>query len=413
MEIGKNFQEKPTLNTSTKIKTPEVCLTDIRKSLLNKRDLLTENFLQQLMDDVESSLPEHMTDAEKSEEMSKYVMSKLHEIGSILAVKFNGLVKTMVDYRKSQNFVQELATISVPEISVKEKTEVYKRMFFRFLDSDSVSYRVLNACYLGGLTHEELFILTYFVFATCQRSRGDGILQLYISGITSTGKTKLLETPLMPSAHQMVSSTNGDAGCGRFTTKSKSIVILHDVNIGVLFSADMSMYKAMARSEECTAKVHSSTESVAPVFLFVTSNDRMFDHKIPPQKQGQLPTKLPSQVFQSGNKRPRMEHVDAMLSRFLEVHVRKACHQDAEDLRRSDCFRKIHLVLALYDRVLDIVASKTPDHFHSKYMYHYLLSSLEKNCELYCKYTDVDQDRLSKTILQLKIQYFGSEGCDK
>jgi len=374
--------------------------------LLNKKDVVAEEFINRLLDEVVASLPDHLSEAEKSQQISNAVLSRLHEMGSSLVVKLGSLVKTMVDYREMQGCLHDLASISVPDLTVLEKAALYRRMFFRFLDPESVSFRVHDSKHLGGLTHEELFILTYFVFATCQRTACDGLLQLYISGVTSTGKTKLIETPLLPSAHQLVSSSGGtDAGVGRFTTRSKSILILHDVSIGVLFSADMSALKALARAEQCAAKVHSSTEMVGPVFLLVSSNDRMFDHRLPPAKAGQLPTRLPSQILQTGSKRPKQEHVDAMCSRFLELHVRKASAQDPDDLRQADGFRKIHLVLALYDRVLEIAGSKRAQDFGSKHFYHYVVSALEKCSATYCRHTDAKPSEVAKSLLQLKKRF--------
>jgi len=375
----------------------------IRDQLLSKKDIETESFLQDLMEQVASELPEHLTESERNTEMIKKVVGRLHSIGSSLVLKLNPLIKTIVEYKSALQTEGDLATINVPELGVREKSEIYKRMFYNFVsDQECVSYKISNKSDLGNLCHQELFVLTLFVFATCRRTRSDGLLQLFVSGKSSTGKSKLIEFPLLQLAHQTVSSSSGEAGCGRFNLNSKSLIILTDIPVSHLYGHDLEHWKTISRAEPTTVKVHSSTQVLPPCFLLATSNDRLHDHVVRPKNGAGLPRYLTSSV---DSKRVRPEHLEALRCRFLEFHVLKACRQDPEDLRNSDLFRRNHLVLGIYDWVMQILVLHAPADFASKHLYHYAVSGLQKNSELYRQTFECSSEDLEKTMLNLKINY--------
>jgi len=92
--------------------------------------------------------------------------------------------------------------------------------------------------------------------------------------LRSTGKSALFENQIQSVSHNL----SCDDGCGRFNTAGKLILLLHDVNLNVLVKGkDVDKLKAVTRSEPFTAKVHSSTVTVPPIHLLVTSN-RYFLH---------------------------------------------------------------------------------------------------------------------------------------
>jgi len=379
-------------------------LTAIRKQLLNKRDVLSEEYLGHMMEEISEGIPQHLTQSEKNDLITKMMLERLHHVGTSLAVKLTALVKAMVEFRLSKVLEDELATISMPELLVAEKATIYSRMFFNFAESEYTSYAVDNASSLGGLTHLELFILTFFIFSACRRTKNDGMLQLYISGINSCGKSRLIEAPLLEHSHQLVISGSNDAGCGRFVAKHKHILLCHDVPVSVLFGPDMTILKCVCRSEQTAAKVHSGTAVIPLLHVLITSNDRLCDHVV--QVPGSfLPLKLPSQAQGAGVKRVKDQHLFAMRARFLEVHVRKRCRQTEDDLRESGSFRRIHLILGLYRRVLDIVSCHTPEDFATKHLYYYALSALEKNLDNYTCHYNIDKHTLRLQIDSLKEMY--------
>lgn len=85
----------------------------------------------------------------------------------------------------------------------------------------------------------------------------------------STGKSSLFETPLQSVSHNLTS----DQGVGRYNTNGKLVLLLHDANIEILIKGkDAEKLKTLTRSEPTTAKVHSSTVSIPPIHVLLTSN---------------------------------------------------------------------------------------------------------------------------------------------
>ena len=382
----------------------------IKNTLLSEKDLFTEDFLREIINEVSLNLSINLTENERTAIITKKVMDRLHDVGSSLVIRLNTLVKTMVERDSSLSLEDDLACIDVPELSLKEKVLIYKRMFYAFIgDPECVSFRVANVSFLGHLTYEELFVLTLFTFATCRRVRSDGILCLIVSGKSSTGKSQLIEAPLLQIAHQLISSSSSEAGCGRFEINSKSLILMTDIPILHLFGPDCERLKTIARAEPTTVKIYSSVQILQPCFLLITTNDRLHDHILPPRTKNGLPDHKksslhPSSMLPNAKKIP-IEHLHAVRARFLECHVIKQCRQRPDDLRNSDMFGKRHMILGLYEGVYEILKRKEPRDFVSKYLYNYAICGLEKNASRYATIKDCQLDLIQKEISNLKLKY--------
>lgn len=366
------------------------------------RDRTAETFLKSLIDE-ESKNADDLDDEERrTSEVAKKVTARMHEVGASMALKFGPVLKAMLEHMETLNSQSELAVISVPSSGIKTKSDIFKRMFFRLLASPQTSFRVSKKSSLGNLTGHDYFVLSMFIFATCQRSGSDRMLALFVSGATSVGKSMCVEQVLMQNSHQLLSSSaSADPGCGRFNTRNKNVIMLRDTTLANIFSSDLDRLKCIARGETTTVKVHSSTEMLHPSFLFVSSNERLFDHTF--FTPSGFPDKAPSHARQV--KRATPEHLEAIRARFLEMHVRRRCHQDPEDLRQSYNFQRCHLIVATFDYCLQVLQQFQPSDFPSQHMYHYLLCGLEKNVALYAAAQKVESDGLSAIVSQLKAKY--------
>jgi len=157
-------------------------------------------------------------------------------------------------------------------------------------------------------------------------------------------------------------------------------VVFHDINIATLVGADVERVKSLARSETTVVKVHSSTSTVSPMFVFYTSNERLFKHNIPARFSSTgLPQTLLSNVETSGRKRISTDNLDAIQARFLEMLVHKTPHQDPSDLERCNTFERHHFILGTFDRALTLLEKYTANDFHSLHLPAYVLSGLSKN----------------------------------
>ena len=159
-------------------------------------------------------------------------------------------------------------------------------------------------------------------------------------------------------------------------------VVLHDVNIATLLGPDIEKIKSIARSETCVSKVHSSTTTMSPMFLFYTSNERLFKHTVGGSIPGSsLPLSFPSQAQMPGKKRVSSENLEAIKARFLEMFCHKAPKQDKEDLKRGVNFDRSHFLLGTTPRAMALLEKYQLSDFPSNHLPAYIISALTKNAD--------------------------------
>ena len=159
-------------------------------------------------------------------------------------------------------------------------------------------------------------------------------------------------------------------------------VVFHDINIATLVGADVERVKSLARSETTVVKIHSSTTTVSPLFVFYTSNERLFKHSIPAMNNRGFSQSCPSQAEEVGKKRVSAENLEAVKARFLEMYVFKAPQQDRHDLERCNTFSRDHFILGTFNRALTLLEKYPVTAFHSLHLPAYVLSGLAKNAPL-------------------------------
>ena len=159
-------------------------------------------------------------------------------------------------------------------------------------------------------------------------------------------------------------------------------VVFHDINIATLVGADVERVKSLARSETTVVKIHSSTTTVSPLFVFYTSNERLFKHSIPAMNNRGFSQSCPSQAEEVGKKRVSAENLEAVKARFLEMYVFKAPQQDRYDLERCNTFSRDHFILGTFNRALTLLEKYPVTAFHSLHLPAYVLTGLSKNAVL-------------------------------
>lgn len=351
----------------------------LKSAILSNKDVASEELLEAILKEETENLPPYLSADEINDLVLKRTRARLLQISSGLLLKLGPSIKTLVQARADAVADDDYAVVQVTRSDPREKALLYGRMLERTFDAPCVSFACDNRRLLGELREREVFILTLFATVVCKRAKGDDLLMLFLSGVSSCGKSRLFESPVLRTAHNLCTSANGDAGVGRFNAEGKNTILLHDVNLRSLVGADCEKIKALCRGETVVAKVHSSTAVVDPVFVLATSNQRLFDHIFRPE--GKLPFRLGCDLQLT--KRDSPENVKAIRMRFLEMHVRGRPRQDEEDLRRSDNFTRRDFILGTYPLVLNILERHGPEQFHSNYFYEYVISGLAKHASLY------------------------------
>lgn len=147
--------------------------------------------------------------------------------------------------------------------------------------------------------------------------------------------------------------------------------------------------------------MHSSTVTVAPVFVVYTSNERLFRHVIPAHLSGTgLSVSHRSELDElnkSGKRKISTENLEAIRARFLEMYCFRTPKQDPSDLERCGTFDRSHFILATFDRALTLLEETyEPADFHSPHLAAYVLSALSKHVDhvekVMCAAADNDDD---------------------
>jgi len=359
-------------------------LSEFRHLLLNSKEMASEELVERVVHYIGPTLSPLLSADEKREELQKKCLAFVHDLSPQLNLKIGPLIKSYISRQFGVGIEDLLAEVRLPEMSLKDKAQMYSRMLNNFLgDASSISFACSNRQLLGKLLPVDLWFLTFFAFVTTRRSRGDNLLMLGCVGKSSVGKSLLFESIVLATGHQIISSSSshsGEAGVGRFQTSSKNTVVFHDINISTLVGVDVEKVKSLARSETTVVKIHSSTSTVSPMFVFYTSNERLFRHNIPAKHSSTgLSQSFSSQVEMAGRKRASPENIEAVRARFLEMLVYKTPKQAVSDLEQCGTFERQHFILGTFDKALSLLEHYQANDFHSLYLPAYVLSGLVKN----------------------------------
>ena len=349
--------------------------------LVSKRDVVVEDFLNQVFDSL--TIPLHTSPSELARQWKEEVKEKISNHSIVLSHRTSPLVDILLEQKVKQVLNSTFVKVQSSEPDFKTMVENYNKCFDAWVDNEScVSFKAYNKNLLGNLSAKDAWILTFFAFCTNQRTQGDNLLQLGLTGCSTSGKSTLFESILIEGAH----ITTSEAGVGRYNVGSKPVLMFHDIPVSTLVSGkDVEKIKTIARTEPTVAKVHSSTEPLPPLFLFYSSNERLLTHEFHPDKTKPLMNwrHYGSQAVKPGQKRISQEHVTAVQNRFIEVFVRQRPQLEIQYLPTSGGFKRMHGVLGMFERILAILSKYESKDFHSPYLYLYALKALSRYSSLY------------------------------
>lgn len=154
-------------------------LVEFRSLLLNHKEVVGEDLVQRVVEYIQQTLPPLLTADEKRETLLKKSMSFMQELSPALCLKTAPLVKSCVAKLFDSHMDQMFAEITLPDMDLKEKALIYRRMLSNFIDDERcVSFAATNRHLLGKLLPKDVWFLTFFACVTARRSRGDNLLQL-------------------------------------------------------------------------------------------------------------------------------------------------------------------------------------------------------------------------------------------
>jgi hypothetical protein len=169
-------------------------MAEYASRILNEKEVRSDELVARIVAMVEAQIPPHMDSEEKRQTLERAVLAKLSAASSCLKLKLAPLAKAYLNQREDEEMDGLFYNMVVPQMTRREKARIYGIMFARFMDDlNCVSFATGNPRMLGNLAPADVWFLTFFVFVTCRRVRGDNLLQLGCTGISSCGKSTLLE----------------------------------------------------------------------------------------------------------------------------------------------------------------------------------------------------------------------------
>jgi len=156
---------------------------EFRLLLLNAKEMHSETLVQRVVTFIDKGLSPTLTADEKKEELQKKSLAFITELSPSMSIKIAPIIRSYISRQFGSDLEELLAEVRLPEMSAKEKTLMYARMFGNFMDDPScVFFAASNKQLLGDLAPVDVWFLTFFAFITVRRSRGDNLLMLGLVG---------------------------------------------------------------------------------------------------------------------------------------------------------------------------------------------------------------------------------------
>ena len=381
------------------------------QTLLTKRENNIESFIRDICPAKDESL---LDEADQQSFLSE-AENKLADASLMLSHKYGTVLKSYVSRQQQMEFVKAYSKLPKQVTSKDNMCYIYSRCFTKWINSEHVNFSTLNKNGLGQLTGKECFIAHLFSMATCRRVKGDDCFALSVVGRSSVGKTRLIEHCLQQASFTYAS----EPGVGRFNVQNRPILLYRDINIEQLVKgADSSKFRTICRSEMTSVKVHSATVTLPPLWVAISANQRINAHTFPKRKQAEAQVKpeekkqkleeytnafnwtaspstskgifhtsqvnYPSQLVDPSKKSDRQEEsLKAVQNRVLELFVREKPDLSDTPLPSGFIFQRSHLIVGIFDTILEILSRHSPDDFYSPILISYLLTGLCDNLELY------------------------------
>jgi hypothetical protein len=156
---------------------------EFRLLLLNAKEMHSETLVQRVVSFIDKGLLPSLTADERKEELQKKSLAFITELSPSMSIKIAPIIKSYISRQFGSDLEDLLAEVRLPEMSAKDKTLVYSRMFSNFMDDPRcVFFAATNKQLLGALEPVDVWFLTFFAFVTVRRSRGDNLLMLGLVG---------------------------------------------------------------------------------------------------------------------------------------------------------------------------------------------------------------------------------------
>jgi hypothetical protein len=369
---------------------------------MSEREQKLEQFLKKIIDELSTHGSEMQSATELAHLWKDEALQKISCYGVTLFHKLQPLVQLLIDQKLTKKLNDSFVTIATLTMSQFDMASRYQCCFNAWIDAEAhVTFKATNKRLLGNISPKDMFILTFFIFCTCRRVKNDNLLQLGLVGCSTSGKSTIFESCLMEGSH----ITTFDQGVGRFQVGNKTIIMFHDVDIRfIAASRDTEKIKTIARTEPTVTKIQGTVNSLKPIFLFYSSNERLMNHRFNSQaSKNWFQVHYPSQVQRTGYKRVTDDTLAAIQHRFIEAFVRSPPPLESTHLPVSSGFQRLHGVLGVYERVIGLMNHYQTSDFTSPVVQQYILQGLAANHATFKQVFDKDLSNVIRALTQKHI----------
>ena len=373
--------------------------------------------------------------------------SQLADASLLLSHKYGTVFKEYLSRQQQQQFTQSYSQVPKNIVSKTNLCHMYAACFRRWIHSEHVSFNTANQTALGGLSPKDSFIFHLFSMATCRRIKGDDCFALSVVGRSSVGKTRMIEHVLQQASFTYASEPGcgrfnvkdrpillyrdidieklyKGADAGKFRTICRSemtAVKIHSSTImlpplWVLVSANQRINNhtfqrvsaaavaatpvgakrgLMDTTGDAEKKIKLEPDVAAAVQPSMTpSTSNAFNWATTPRLAHSAfyrptpyrPCQYPSQLVDLSKKINRQEEsIKAVQNRVLELFVKDKPDLTQAPLPNGVIFQRTHLVVGIFDQIVDLLQQHLPAHFYSPVLLSYVLTGLCDNFQLFKK----------------------------
>jgi len=404
---------KKKIKRKTSAKKPKYDENDDEEEEPGKLVSQKESMIEEYLDSIFATLekPDNVSGVQLARIWKQEVRERIYKDSKTLSFKSLPLVQHILDQKMDELFEKSYGTLEERKIDAREMSEKYTFYFNKWIDCDThVSFKTAKPTLLGGIHIKDAWILTFFAFLTCKRNKDDNMLMLGLVGASSSGKTTLFESVLMEDAHVATS----EHGVGRYSVGKKPLLLFHDIDIRTLvYGKDVDKIKAIARTETCVAKVHSTTITLPSLFLFYSSNDRLMTHefRLTTMARNMMNVRhYHTQIHRPGARKIREEDLVAVQSRFIECFVRAVPPINLDELARMAGFQRLHGIFGLFPRIIATLEHYKPEDFRTPFLCLYALKGL---CVFASRYNQVMNTNIKDKVAELVYKMASPELVEK
>ena len=419
------------------------------QSILSKREKIIENFLRELSscsdldflaatttttttttnalttnNNSNSNSNDGGLDECDEQQFLQDMEKKLADVSILLSNKYGPILKQFLSQRQQQIFSDlylRIPKVIQCSLSTLNLSVVYNKCFLNWIDSPCVSVNSPNKVLLKHILPKDLYLLTFYSMACIKRVKFDECFTLAVVGKSSCGKSRLFESVLQEAAFTF----NNEKGVGRYSgCKHRPILMYHDIDITVLYKGtDGAIFRSLARTEPTNVKIHSGLITLPPLWIFISSNQRINSHSFerndtfssanfaPVHSFFTSEEKYESQLKVAISKQEQwQESLTAVRMRVLELFVKAAPDLENTPLPNGILFTRQNLIVGLYNKIVQTMKKYCLNDFHSPLLVSYVLTALCSNYKIYKKnWPDSDLEKLTEHDVTCLIVSFVSD----